>query len=328
MEGIADNSLRNQLTERRQKLEAVIAGSHEHAQLTQLLGEVDSALNRIDSGQYGICELCHEPIEKEGLASNPLLRFCLDHLSADEQRALELDLDLASQMQRGFLPQQNFHSDGWEVCYHYEPKGPVSGDYCDLVSPPAGSAGFYFAIGDVSGKGVAASLLMAQLRAIFRMLIPTGLPISEQIERANRVFCESIMSTSFATLIWGRAGAAGEIELCNAGHCAPLLIRGGQVTSVEPTGLPLGMFSSSGYSMEKFQLTRGESLVLFTDGLSEAAGPTDHEYGAERLSRVAAESNGQPPQALMRACLEDLAAFQSGAPKRDDLSLMIIRRDN
>ncbi|HLY63315.1 MAG TPA: SpoIIE family protein phosphatase [Terriglobia bacterium] len=328
MEGIADNSLRDQLSERRQKLEAVIAGSHEHAQLTQLLGEVDSALSRIDSGKFGICELCHEPIEKEGLASNPLLRFCLDHLSTDEQRALEADLDLAAQMQRGFLPEQNFKSDGWEVCYHYEPKGPVSGDYCDLVSPPPGSPGFYFAIGDVSGKGVAASLLMAQLRAIFRMLIPTGLPISEQIGRANRVFCESIMSTSFATLVWGRAGAAGEIELCNAGHCAPLLIRSSGVVSIEPTGLPLGMFCSTGYSMEKFQLTRGESLVLFTDGLSEAAGLADNEYGAERLSRVAAESNGLPPQVVMRTCLEDLAAFQSGEPKRDDLSLMVIRRTN
>lgn len=322
----ANNSLRDQLSERRQKLEAVIAGSHEHAQLTQLLGEVDSALNRIDSGQYGICELCHEPIEKEGLASNLLLRFCLDHLSPDEQRALELDLELASRMQRELLPQQNFSHDGWEIYYHYEPKGPVSGDYCDVVAQPSDGGALFFAIGDVSGKGVAASMLMSHLRAIFRMLISAGLPLGQQLERANRVFCESTGSTNFATLIWGKAGPNGKIEIGNAGHCAPLLVRHGQVNSIAPTGLPLGMFCGGTYATEQLQMAPGESLVLYTDGLSEAVNPSDAEYGTERLLRVIEKRSQHSPEALVRACLMDLAAFQSGVPKRDDLSVMVIHR--
>lgn len=321
-----DNLIREQLVDRRHKLEAVIHGSTEHAQLTQLLSEVDSALNRINSGTYGICELCHDPIEKEGLAANPLLRFCLDHLSPAEQRALEQDLDLASRMQRELLPKQNFSLGGWEVYYHYEPKGPVSGDYCDVVSQPDVGDGLFFAIGDVSGKGVAASMLMAHLRAIFRMLISAGLPLEQQLERANRVFCESTVSTNFATLVWGKAAPGGEIELCNAGHCAPLLVRHGKITSIEPSSLPLGMFCGGKFASEKLQMARGECLFLFTDGLSEAANSSDVEYGTERLSHVVARCASLSPQALVRACLEDLAAFQSGTPKRDDLSMMVIHR--
>lgn len=326
MAGIAENSLRDQLTERRQKLEAVIAGSHEHAQLTQLLGEVDSALSRIDSGKYGICEFCHEPIEKEGLANNPLMRFCLEHLSPGEQRALEQDLELASRMQRELLPQQNFSHSGWEIFYHYEPKGPVSGDYCDVVTQPADGGSLFFAMGDVSGKGVAASMLMAHLRAIFRILISAGLPLNQQLERANRVFCESTGSTNFATMVWGKAGPNGEIELANAGHCAPLLVRPGQVVSIAPTGLPLGMFCGGTYSSERLQMARGETLIIFTDGLSEAANASDAEYGTDRLLRLLGKGSDRSPQALVRDCLEDLAAFQSGVPKRDDLSMMAIHR--
>jgi phosphoserine phosphatase RsbU/P len=325
MASIADNSLRDQLTERRQKLEAVIAGSHEHAQLTQLLSEVDSALSRIDSGTFGICESCHDPIEKERLAVNPLLRFCIDHLSPAEQRALEQDLELASRMQRELLPQQNLIHDGWEIYYHYEPKGPVSGDYCDVVAQPDGG-GLFFAVGDVSGKGVAASMLMANLRAIFRMLICAGLPLDQQIDRANRVFCESTASTNFATMIWGKAGPGGEIEICNAGHCAPLLVRRGQVISIAPTGLPLGIFGGGTYATEHFQMAKGESLVIFTDGLSEAANASDIEYGTERLLRVVEKIPERSPEAMVRKCLEDVAAFQAGVPKRDDLSVMAIHR--
>lgn len=326
MADLPDSFLREQLLDRRQRLESVIAGSKEHAELVQLLNEVDSALKRMEAGTYGICESCHEPIERERLTADPLLRFCLPHLTPDQQRALEQDLDLASQIQRELLPKQNLSHGGWEVYYHYEAAGPVSGDYCDVVTQETDGAGLFFALGDVSGKGIAASMLMAHLRAIFRMLVSCGLPVHQQIERANRVFCESTMSTHFATLVCGRAGASGEVEISNAGHCPPLLVRGGEVTSIEATGLPLGMFPSGQYATKSLQLGKGESLLLYTDGLSETISRSDTEYGIGRLSRVAADCHALSPQELVRACLEDLAAFQSGARKRDDLTIMAIRR--
>lgn len=325
MASAPDTYLRDQLLDRRQRLESVMAGSAGHAQFTELLDEVDSALRRIDSGTFGICESCHDPIERDRLAANPLLRFCIDHLSPDGQRALQQDLDLATLMQRELLPKQNFSHGGWEVYYHYEPAGPVSGDYCDVVSQPDGG-GLYFAIGDVSGKGVAASMLMAQLRAIFRMLVGADVPLVQQIERANRAFCESALSTHYATLVWGRAGTSGEIELCNAGHVPPLHLRAGEVTPIDATGLPLGIFCTGNYTTRKLQLEPGDCLVLFTDGLTEAADQSDSEFGMERLSQLMAGTPALPPRALVEACLENLSDFLAGTPKRDDLSIMAIHR--
>ncbi len=326
MVNIPDSFLREQLLERRERLNSAITTSRDAQHLMRLLNEVDSALKRMEEGTYGICEFCHEPIERERLVVDPLLRLCLPHLTPEQQRALEQDLDLASQIQRDLLPQQNMRFGGWEVHYHYAPLGPVSGDYCDVVTDSRDGQGLFFALGDVSGKGIAASMLMAHLRAIFRMLARGTLPVHEQIERANRVFNESTLSTYFATLACGRAGNSGLIEICNAGHCPPFVVRGNQVTNIEATGLPLGLFSGGEYSTTKLQLAKGDSLLLYTDGVSEALSPFDVEYGAGRLSKLVGRSQALPPEDLIQACLDDVTAFRSGAPRRDDLTIMMIRR--
>lgn len=321
-----DTLISAQLHSRRERLEAAMAQFGETTHLAHLLQEVDSALERMDQGSYGLCEACHDPIEEERLIADPLIRLCLPHLTPDQQRALEQDLDLASQIQGTLLPKQNLIFGGWEVYYHYEPAGPVSGDYCDLLNAGSDGGELFFLLGDVAGKGVAASMLMAHLHAIFRSLIAVGLPLNQLAERANRVFCESTMAAYFATLVCGKAGRSGDVELCNAGHCPPLLVRGAQVTSIEATGLPLGMFSSGQYPVKKMQLAKGESLFLYTDGLTEARDPSNAEYGASRLARLVGESHALSPQALAGACVADLKAFLSGAPKTDDLTIMVIRR--
>lgn len=326
MDNSQDIALRAQLVDRRQRLESAIAEFKETASVEQLLKEVDSALERMDKGTYGICEFCHDPVERERLIADPLVRYCLSHLTAEQQRALEQDLDLASQIQRQLLPEQNLSLMGWEVYYHYEAAGPVSGDYCDLVIPESDGENLFFVLGDASGKGVAASMLMTHLHAIFRSLIAAGLPVQELVERANRVFCESRMAPYFATLVCGRAGISGEIEICNAGHCPPLWVRGGEVTCVDATGLPLGIFRSAEYSVKELQLATDDGVFLYTDGLSEARDRTHAEYGEARLSKLVSDRHALPSQALVRACLEDLANFVSGAPKTDDLTLMAIRR--
>jgi sigma-B regulation protein RsbU (phosphoserine phosphatase) len=325
MAAVWDTILHTQLLERRHRLQQAIRASDETAHLVSLLQEVDSTLERIGTPSYGLCDGCHEPIEKERLMADPLVRTCLGCLTAEQQQALEQDLDLASRIQGGLLPRsRNF--DGWKICFHYQPAGPVSGDYCDLVEDEKRPGGLFFLLGDVSGKGVAASLLMAHLHAIFRSLIGTGLPVHRLVQQANRIFCGSTLSTHYATLVCGRAGSSGEIELCNAGHCPALLIRGGELSSVGATGLPIGMFGTGQYSAKRFQLAPGDSLLLYTDGVSEAQDATQAQYGFERLARLAAAHHNRPPQALIDACLEDLTAFRGGAPHRDDLTLMALRR--
>src|SRR5262249_20144477 len=124
--------LRAQLVVRRKKLEPAVA-KNQTANLLQLLEQVDRALERVEHGSYGVCETCEGAVEAERLFADPLTQLCLDCLKPAEQRALEQDLLLAARIQAGLLPKRDLSVSGWDVAYHYEPAGQVSGDYCDLI---------------------------------------------------------------------------------------------------------------------------------------------------------------------------------------------------
>jgi len=315
--------MREQLVDRRQKLETAIVDSDEDTELLRLLGEVDAALGRMDDGSYGLCDVCRDPIEADRLLADPLVRLCLGDLTTAQQQALQEDLELAASIQRGLLPQPHMHADGWEACFHYEAAGPVSGDYCDLIKAEDGS--LYFIFGDVSGKGIAASLLMAHLHAMFRTLVSVGLPLGKMMERASRVFCESTLPTQFATLVCGRADGNGEVEICNAGHLPPLVVRRGEVTQIDSNGLPIGVFCDEKFTANSLTLDRGDTLFLYTDGLSETLDTAGIEYGPERLVRLISAAHGEQPQAMVDACVADLSSYRGGTPRLDDVTMMAIR---
>src|SRR5262249_9944874 len=168
--------------------------------------------------------VCLEEIEELDLLAHPMAAYFLCQLSPERQRALEHDLDLAWRVQAALLPIHDLSAAGRRTHYRYVPHGPVSGDYCGLIVAGAnGDSGLYFMLGDVSGKGVAASLLMAHLNASFRALAPTGLPPHEVVTCANRVLTESTLTTHYATLVCGYADSSGEVQVVNAGHCPPMV---------------------------------------------------------------------------------------------------------
>ncbi len=323
MATVSSEMIERELRGRRLRLESARETPAAGGDLDRLLAEVDAALARIDAGTYGLCEVCHDPVEPERLLADPLLRFCIDHLSAPEQRALEQDLQTAARIQRALLPERDVATPGWEISYHWEPAGLVSGDWCDVVRQ---DGDLYFMFGDVSGKGVAAAILMSHLHATFRTLVLGAPTAGHLVERANRVFRESTPSPYFATLVCGRASASGEVEVCNAGHCPPFVLSSRGVETVAPTGLPVGMFFSAAYGSRGVKLDAGDTLVLYTDGLTEARDHSDAEYGTDRLARTLATTRGLAAGAVVTTCLEDLAAHLGGAPKRDDLTVMAIRK--
>ncbi len=323
MEATERAIIRAQLEDRRRRLEQAMSGAGQEAQLAGLLQEVDSALERMNTGTYGDCEVCHGAMSAGTLLADPLLRVCIDCLDEAQRAALEEDLQLASRTQQALLPNRHTQIDGWHISYHYEPAGLVSGDYCDIVKCPAG--GFLFVVGDVSGKGVAASMLMTQLHATFRSLNAFGLAVNELVGRANRQLCESTLSTHYCTLACGRADPSGEVEICNAGHCSPLLIRAAEATSLNATGLPVGLFRAGQYGITRTHLEPGDSIVLYSDGLSEAR-RGEQEYGEERIARVASEHHQARPGQLVDLLLRDVTEFLSGAPRTDDLTVMVIQR--
>jgi sigma-B regulation protein RsbU (phosphoserine phosphatase) len=316
--------LREQLIDRQQRLEAVVGAVELDAEVTRLLSEVDSALRRMDDGSFGICEVCHEPVETDRLIADPLVRFCIDHLTRKQRNALEQDMEMAALIQRELLPKKTVRFDGWEVSYHYQAAGPVSGDYCDLVLADSGH--MYFMLGDVSGKGVAASMLMSHLHALFRSLIPLDLPLQQLMERASRVFCESTLPTHYATLVCGKASTTGEVEICNAGHLPPLWLRRAEVECVESTGLPIGVFCEEHFKVDRIQLEPGETLLLYTDGLTEAQDGSGAEYGRDRLADLLGRSESGSCEELISACMGELTAYRETNALADDLTIMAIRR--
>lgn len=211
-------SVRTQLLDRRTRLARALEATPERDPLVRLMKEVDDALERMDRGQWGFCEVCKDPIEPDRLRADPLARFCVDDMTPAQKQNLQRDLDLTQRLQNGLVPKPWLSTDRWEAASHYQPAGPVSGDCLDLVPGEDGS--LFFLLGDVVGKGLAASMLVSYVHGTFRSLASLGLPLPERMRQANRIFCEATGGESrYATLVVGRAGADGEVEI----GCATLL---------------------------------------------------------------------------------------------------------
>jgi len=319
----AVETFRPQLLDRRARLQAA-SDAVPAAYFNELIAEIDAALGRIEKGSYGLCETCHDPIEADRLAQDPLVRFCLDHLSPAERQAHQKDLELAAQIQSNLLPPRDVSAEAWDTQYRYQPVGAVGGDYCELIGLGDGRS-LFFAVGDVAGKGVAASLLMTHLSAIFRSLLSLDLSLTEVMSRANRLFCESTASAHYATLACGRATAGG-VELCNAGHCTPLLLKRDATQRLDSPGLPLGLFCSSHYPVRKVSLDPSDSLVLYSDGITESQDPEGNQYEEDRLIRSLWDYREQTTVAMADGVLQDVARFRQTRSAGDDVTLLIVRR--
>lgn len=312
--------LRSDLINWRERLRA--SSSPDTIRLDGLLREVTAAIERLDLESYGTCQVCNDIIGQTTINADPLARTCFDCLTPDQLAELEDDLDRAWTIQGESLPKQDFKFNGWEVSYHYKPAGPVSGDYCDLMSTETGD--LYFLVGDVAGKGVAASLLMNRLQAIFRSLIGLGFAVGELVERANHLFADTTMRPYYATLVCGKAAPDGRVEVCNAGHCPALYLHDGEISPIAATGLPVGMFGQAKYESEQITLEKGDRLLLYTDGLSEARDVANLEYGDNRILSLLSDCAQLPAASLVGRLLEDVRTFASGTRIADDLTIMAI----
>ena len=323
MTGLNIPSLKNHLTERRERLQESIKYVPDPIKLYSLLQKVDSALERIDNGSYGICDVCNDPIEADRLIADPLITVCLDHLNHHQQKALEQDLEFAIKIQRNLLPRNNLTVNGWEFSYYYSPAGTVSGDFCDFIKLDDESV--LFILGDVSGKGIPASLMMSHLHALIRSLLSFNLPLDEIVTRANRLFCESTLSTHYATMVFGKANLNGNVEICVAGHNPPLIIRENLVVPVNAKSIPIGLFCESEYEPENFVLQKGDSILLYTDGLTEASN-NEVEYGEERLKTQLAKSGKLAVKKIIDEILIDQKNFLKSSPQSDDITMAVIRK--
>ncbi len=326
MDASVSAAFRDQLMDRRRQIAAALERLGEAGDLMRLLQEVDDALGRLEGNRFGECLVCHGEVDEADLHIHPTLQYCFCELSREQISALESDLGLASRIQWSLLPEQDLRCAGWKSHFRYQPAGHVSGDMCDLIACPGSPAELYFLIGDVAGKGVAASLFMAHVGAIFRSLIEPSIPVDRLVTRANELLTQKSVVSRYATLVCGRAVADGTIEICNAGHCPPLVLGSRRVLSVEATGLPVGMFGATPFTASRLSLEPGETLFLYTDGLSEATNRSGEEFGTTRMLEILPKHADAEPMELAATVLKDSYEF-AGGPWKDDLTLLILRRD-
>ena len=248
-------------------------------------------------------------------------QFSLNSLTPDERRTLENDLSMAARIQQAQLPGRDFSPPGFEIDYRYAPAALVSGDYCDLFQT---DDGLLFLLGDVSGKGVASSMLVSHLRAAFRSL--SDLPLDSMVKIANRIFAQSSLPGQFATLVAGRVTRNGSVEFISAGHPPFLHISSAGVRVEGATEVPLGLFTGSYFTTHHFSLDSADSLLIYSDGLTEARNPAGEHYDFQRVVNLAAQHHALAPSDLVEQCLSDLLHFTEGAKQTDDLTLLVIRR--
>ena len=248
---------------------------------------------------------------------------------AAERRRLESELALARRIQVALLPQDLPAVEGWSIHGGNLPSRGVSGDFYEVVERTGDGGGeLVLVIADVSGKGMAASLLTASLEALLAPLIAEGEEADAVCTFASRLLFERTPPEKYATAILAVVDTAtGRLTYTVAGHNPALLVRaGGTVEELGSTGPPLGLLPSVVYAAGEVALAAGDALVLYTDGLVEAADPDDEEYGLERAAEVCRRHAGADPGALARALEEDVEAFVRGVPFADDRTLLIVRR--
>jgi serine phosphatase RsbU (regulator of sigma subunit) len=248
------------------------------------------------------------------------------HESLMERERLERDLKLAEQVQKRFLPQSVPKVPGYEFFAHYHPAYEVGGDYYDFVPLPFNRSAV--ALGDVSGKGVAAALMMAKFSGDTRYCILTENAPAAAANELNSLLCAAGIEEKFITLSLSVLDVERRrLTLCSAGHL-PLLVRraDGRVEEVgeDIAGFPLGIIPESDYRQAEVALQPGDVVVVYSDGVTDARNLREELYHTTdnpRLHRRLAESPGGP-EAVGRSILQDIREFSAGHAQADDITLI------
>lgn len=244
-----------------------------------------------------------------------------------EKERLEEEMRLARSIQERLLPQKIPVVEGYELAAVAIPSRFVGGDYYDLVELEGDRV--LLAVADVTGKGVPASLLMANLQASLHVMIPMELSLEEAVVHINRVICDNTDFDKFITFfvtILDRA--TGKMDYVNAGHNPPAIIRAdGSIELLETGGLLLGVMKGLGYEKGQAELRSGDVLAMFTDGVTEAMSSSSEEYGEERLEPLLVELRHESAEVILDAVQADVTAFTDGvAVLSDDLTMVVLKR--
>ena len=261
-----------------------------------------------------------------GTGSSELMGQRLEQQRIERER-IEQELEVAQRIQHALLPQDVPALVGWEISPYYRPAREVGGDFYDFV--PLAGGRVSLVIGDVSGKGVPAAVLMSSTQSVLRTLAQKGDPSpSRVLSEANEGLCTYIPANMFVTCFYAILDPKnGTLSYANAGHDLPYLHRtSGEAEELRARGMPLGLMPGMGYEEKETTLKAGEAALFYSDGIVEAHNPKGQMFGFPRLRALVAEHGKE--RSLGEYLLEELYSFTGGEgwEQEDDITLLTLRR--
>lgn len=242
-----------------------------------------------------------------------------------EKHKLEEELDLAREIQRNLLPSEIVQLNNFEISAENISSKQVGGDYFDVIRKDEENC--YIAIADVSGKGVPAALLMANLQAFLKSVCKQGVSLVEGTAMINDLISENVTGGKFITFFWASINDKNRtISYVNAGHNPPLLVRDGKIIKLRKGGMILGVMKTEDpYITETLQLQKNDLLVFFTDGITEAMDKKQNEYSDERLEKLVLLLSNKSSKEVLQLIQSDVKSFTSGAMQSDDITLLVLK---
>ncbi len=243
----------------------------------------------------------------------------------EAERIINRDLGQAAEIQKGSLPAAAPRVGHADLAGYNAACRTVGGDYYDFF--PYADGRVALALGDVSGKGMPASLMMMALQARVQVLAEDPRDLGDFMARLNKATCAKCPSNRFVTFFFCVLDPAGNLAFANAGHNPPIVMRAsGEAEMLEGGGPVLGILSIAPYSQMQTRLGSGDLLVIYSDGVTEATNQNYDEFGEERLIRVLRENRQNPAAEIVAAVTKALAEFTAGAPQADDITLIVAKR--
>ena len=287
---------------------------------------IETSLEKIEDNTLGICVVCHGHVDAQLLEMDYTAMVCLDHYSDEERRRLESELELSQVVQRALLPQQVPNIRGVELAAFSRPSEIIGGDYFDFFQFRDGTHGLVIA--DVSGHGVAAGMLMSSLQTAIRTMAPDASSAAEILERINRFYIHNIHFTTFVTVFMAQFDPITRtLTYVNAGHNPPAVRRraNSEIIWLRPTAPAIGLAEDFHARMESIGFSEGDSLLLYTDGITEVYNTRDEEFGQERLAQLVQQHADRPVQDLLQAVRQAVSAFGGNRPLVDDVTMVALR---
>ena len=288
----------------------------------RVIGALNLESDRLDA--YTIADV--ELLEFFATAAAISIERSLLHREVIEKQRFEHQLRTARDVQTNLLPARPPEVPGFDIAGFNLPTYAIGGDYYDFI--PLHGERLGLVIADVSGKGVAAALIMATFRATLRTALHRDSRIGRVIEGVNRLLLESQDTSRFVTAVYAVLDPSeATITYVNCGHNPPMLLRaGGGHEALDQAGPALG-FGDASYDSASVSLGPGDTLVLYTDGVVEPADASDTEFGTERLERVLRTSVGRRAEQMIGSVLEATRAFTGREGYDDDFTLVVVKRN-